>query len=183
MHTNIASAPSVVATCMIMGATYIIPISTTNKENSRNNQPIFVYSSSNLSMIYNKVAYDRVVNNDGGRNMVFNDKMLKNFDKLQEISKLEYDWNENGAEPFSEHLITAVRELIMFLDPQPSIFPTACESIQIEYYKDNGDYLEFEIYDINNIKLFKVSSSEIQTSTFSDFEDIQREVNSFYGFK
>ena len=38
---------------------------------------------------------------------------LKNFDKLQEISKLEYGWNGNDAEPFSDHLITAVRELII----------------------------------------------------------------------
>ena len=183
MNTNIAPASSVVATCIIMGVTYTIPISTTNKENSRNNQPIFVYSSSNSSMIYNKVAYNRVVNNDGGRKMVLNDKKLKNFDKLQEISKLEYGWNGNDAEPFSDHLITAVRELIMFLEPQPSIFPTACESIQIEYHKDNGDYLEFEIYDIDNINLFKLISSEIQTSNFSDFDEIQREVNSFYEIK
>ncbi|KJE25644.1 hypothetical protein LG52_3208 [Geobacillus kaustophilus] len=36
---------------------------------------------------------------------------------------------------------------------QPKLFPTARDSIQLEFEKENGDYLEFELFE-NKIDVF-----------------------------
>ena len=54
---------------------------------------------------------------------------------------------DNGANSFSTKLIEKCREIAMQLAAEPFICPTACGSIQFEYEKENGDYLEFEIYE------------------------------------
>lgn len=66
---------------------------------------------------------------------------------LSEIEKLKADWNDNGASAFSSKLIEKCRGIVMQLASEPFICPTACGSIQFEYEKENGDYLEFEIYE------------------------------------
>ncbi|APO46803.1 hypothetical protein BS614_24005 [Paenibacillus xylanexedens] len=70
----------------------------------------------------------------------------RNLVTIQEIKKLDDNWNDNGAEKFEEELISTVISIVTFLDFQPYIFPTARKSIQLEYEKSNGDYLEMEIY-------------------------------------
>lgn len=66
---------------------------------------------------------------------------------LSEIEKLKDNWNDNGASSFSPKLVEKCREIAMQLAAEPFICPTACGSIQFEYEKENGDYLEFEIYE------------------------------------
>lgn len=66
---------------------------------------------------------------------------------LSEIEKLKDNWNDNGASAFSSKLIEKCRGIVMQLASEPFICPTACGSIQFEYEKENGDYLEFEIYE------------------------------------
>ena len=66
---------------------------------------------------------------------------------LSEIEKLKDNWNDNGASAFSSKLIEKCRGIVTQLASEPFICPTACGSIQFEYEKENGDYLEFEIYE------------------------------------
>lgn len=66
---------------------------------------------------------------------------------LTEIEKLNDNWNDNGASAFSSKLIEKCKKIAMQLASEPFICPTACGSIQFEYEKENGDYLEFEIYE------------------------------------
>lgn len=66
---------------------------------------------------------------------------------LSEIEKLKDDWNDNGASAFSSKLIERCRGIVVQLASEPFICPTACGSIQFEYEKENGDYLEFEVYE------------------------------------
>lgn len=61
---------------------------------------------------------------------------------LNEIAKLKDNWNNNGANSFSAKLIEKCRGIVMQLAAEPFICPTACGSIQFEYEKENGDYLE-----------------------------------------
>lgn len=75
--------------------------------------------------------------------------------KLNEIAKLENNWNNNGANSISAKLIEKCREIVMQLAAEPFICPTACGSIQFEYEKENGDYLEFEIYE-DRIEVFYI---------------------------
>lgn len=72
---------------------------------------------------------------------------------LDEIAGLDNNWNNNGASSFSTKLIEKCRGIMMQLAAEPFICPTACGSIQFEYEKENGEYLEFEIYE-DRIEVF-----------------------------
>lgn len=76
--------------------------------------------------------------------------------QLDEIEKLPYNWNENNAEPFSKKLIDKCRGIISNLTVIPRIYPAANNSIQFEYYKSDGELLEFNVFE-NNITMFKRS--------------------------
>ena len=66
-----------------------------------------------------------------------------------EVAGLEDNWNENGAKKFSNNLLKKVYTLLCSLAIQPLLYPTACGSIQLEYEKENGEYLEFEVFEEN----------------------------------
>ena len=78
---------------------------------------------------------------------------LSPYDSLDEISKLEDNWNGNGASKFSSELIDKCKYLLSKLHEDPEIFPTACGSIQFEFEDKNGNYLEFEIYE-DKVEIF-----------------------------
>ena len=105
--------------------------------------------------------------------------LKSNLEKLEEFKKLEFNWNGNNAEPFSEALIEKAKSVLFSLRVQPEIFPTARKSIQFEYEKDNGDYLEIEIFE-GFAKFFQVIG-EIETSDKIDFSKIFYKINEFYG--
>ena len=69
---------------------------------------------------------------------------------LNDIAHLKRDWNGNNANPFPASLIEKCTTLISQLEVQPFISPTAYGAIQMEYEKENGDYLELEIYQVIN---------------------------------
>lgn len=95
-------------------------------------------------------------------------RLEANLIKLEDISKLEYNWNGYNAKPIPKEIIEKVKEVIIKLgnDRQPEIFPTGRETIQIEYEYDKKElyyviekdfhipklkeskerYLEFEFY-------------------------------------
>ena len=105
----------------------------------------------------------------------------KNNEILDQIASLKNNWNDNGAEAFSKEIIQRSRDLITTLDRQPMIFPTANDSIQFEYEKENGDYLEFELFENGKCKLFHQSPDEKYDRRFIDPENMNAEVNRFYG--
>ena len=97
--------------------------------------------------------------------------------------QLEDGWNGNTARAFEKQLISMVRRIITALDVQPELFPTACDSVQFEYEKENGAYLEIEINLEDTWEVFEVSSDgqEKYSSIEADVEAIAKVVNSFYG--
>lgn len=68
--------------------------------------------------------------------------------KILEFAEYKDNWNENGASSFSKKVIKNALELEKYLyigdNIIPDIFPTACNSLQIEY-EDENRYLEIEI--------------------------------------
>ena len=76
---------------------------------------------------------------------VFSLELKENLKKLDEISSLKKNWNVNQAKPIRKKIIKRSKVLVIDLDKQPQIFPTANESIQIEYDGINNSYLEFQI--------------------------------------
>ena len=74
-----------------------------------------------------------------------NEDKTENLKKLDEISALKEDWNGNGAPAFSPALIKKARALVKALSIQPEIFPTALETIQLEFDNKHHDHMEIEI--------------------------------------
>ena len=106
-------------------------------------------------------------------------KMLVNLNKLHEYSQLEYNWNDNRAEPFEKELINLAWKKINELEIQPDVFPTACDSIQFEYEKENEDYLEFEIY-TDRIEVFRIIGENKEGFDLPIDEDLNKIVNEFH---
>ena len=103
---------------------------------------------------------------------------------LDEIAKLDDNWNNNGAGPFSAKLIEKCRGIVAQLEAEPFICPTACGSIQFEYEKENGEYLEFEIYE-DRIEVFLDTPSngkqEFDLKGSSATDKMKQLVVDFYG--
>ena len=109
--------------------------------------------------------------------MPFNDIMINNLKLIDDIGKLDDNWDGYDAPGFvvKESLIRFCKEIVSCLGfNQPSIFPTARKSIQMEYEKNNGEYLEFEILEINKISYFQIRT---------DKQEIEKELSSIAELK
>lgn len=106
-------------------------------------------------------------------------KSMDNLKKLNRIAGLKDDWNLHGASSFSESLLKLCRNLLLKLNRQPDIFPTANNSIQFEF-KNKDDYLEIEIFDdLSHIEYYmKKGGKEIEKSTV--VQDVIKVVDQFY---
>lgn len=98
--------------------------------------------------------------------------LQENIKTLTEIGELEDNWNQYGASKFESDLILKCIRFISVvdLDYQPEIFPSARQSVQIEFEPDENHYLEFEIF-IDRIKLYKridTSKTFLENITESD---------------
>lgn len=115
--------------------------------------------------------------------IVLNDELLFNLRKLSEIRSLKDGWDGNGASAFSTKLIEKVNRILLFLDVQPEVFPTADDSIQLEYDGPNKSYLEFQIFETDDIEVFCINrdGSEKEWSIKSDIKSLNGVVKDFYG--
>lgn len=112
---------------------------------------------------------------------VFSMEKIIGLNTINEISKLKFNWNGNKAEPFSESLVQKSIKVLNSLEYTPEIYPTACNSIQFEYEKESGEYLEFEIFD-KYINVFMIHDDESEEEfTENDIDKIKKLVNEFYG--
>ena len=69
------------------------------------------------------------------------------YKKFINIRGFENNWNGYGAEPIPEVTIKRAEKIARLLNNQKmSIFPTAGDSIQIEF-NDNGIYLEIQVFE------------------------------------
>ncbi len=125
-----------------------------------------------------RVAY--YINGDKMNSMVIDQSLIDSNKTFDEIISLKDNWNGNGAEHFEEDFVNTVRMSVLKLKPQPEIFPTANNSIQIEYENDLGDYLEFEVFD-DHIKMFKMQHDNSHSvENLYDYKDVQKEINRLY---
>lgn len=111
-----------------------------------------------------------------------------NEKKLEIIRNLKNNWNYYGAKPITKEILNIASHLIKELIIQPKIFPTANGSIQLEYYDriHPNKYLEFEVIDRKNIKMYQKQQNNISASSIIDYDNIQKINNiiiRFYGIK
>lgn len=83
-----------------------------------------------------------------------NGKLEANLRVMNEIAGLKDGWNGNGAEAFSSELMNRCRGILRRLEVQPDVFPTGEDSIQFEWEKDDGSYLEMEVFEDGRISMY-----------------------------
>ena len=83
------------------------------------------------------------------------DKQLEeNLENLKAISKFKKNWNY-GADPFPGDFIRWIRIILLNIDIQPQMFPTAAGSIVFKYEEYTDDqYLQFDLNINRNITMF-----------------------------
>lgn len=110
-------------------------------------------------------------------------KHNSNLLKLESFKELKYDWNGNGAEPIPEKVISECKQLFLLSDLPLSFefFPTAAKSIQIEFEKENKDYLEINIYE-DRIEVFQIINKKEteHTMEISKKHEVEQIVTKFY---
>jgi hypothetical protein len=108
--------------------------------------------------------------------------LMSSLKTLDKIAQLKDNWNHNSAPAFNPDLLRLTRWLVVSLPVQPEIFPTACNSIQLEYGNESKEYLEFEVC-INKIIAFMVDKkgqeSEV-TLKLDEYIKINNMVADFY---
>lgn len=109
----------------------------------------------------------------------------RNLRTLENIQKLENDWNGYGAESFPTDVISLSRDIVMILDYQPEIFPTGRQTVQMEYELSDRSYLEIEVYE-EKIKIMEVPQRRYsEAKTFEllarEYSKIATVVNNFCG--
>lgn len=130
-----------------IGASFTFPnFVSTNVMPLEHNSSLYAYNSGdNITSYFPKEAVSTM-------------KLNENIQRIEQIKTLTENWNGYGANSFSTQLLERVKSIIMNLSIQPDIFPTAQNSIQLEYEKDDGEYLEFEIFENGDIRQFSISS-------------------------
>lgn len=105
-----------------------------------------------------------------------------NLKKLEEISSLKNNWNGNGAPAIPQVLIKKTRALLKTLAIQPEIFPTALETIQLEFDNPNHDHMEIEIGISDKAEVFVApyDDSEYCEEIRSTAASINKRVMAFY---
>ena len=121
--------------------------------------PIIIPTTPASNTVYNDGTITITV--AGLRGFTMNNPLQKSIKTLEEISQLRDNWNENGAEPFSDQIIKRCISLVEKLSTQPDIFPTAQKSIQFEWYTPFGNYLEIEIFEDGHCSTLKKENNTL----------------------
>lgn len=116
--------------------------------------------------------------------------IMKRKDNLAKISRFEelaFDWGGNGERAFNAELLNKLRTIVPLLARQPSMYPTADATVQLEYYDDRADsidekYLEFEVYeDITQVYMVDRYGNERNATIKTEVDQMNKVVNDFYG--
>ena len=105
--------------------------------------------------------------------------LQSNINKLNSFRDLPDNWNGIGGEKIDNDVINTSLSIIPLLSHQPHVFPTGRGSVQLEYEKKNGDYLEFEIFKDKQIEMF-LSISDTEISKEIKLDEIVKYVNEFF---
>ena len=107
----------------------------------------------------------------------------KKYNELNILLKNDIkEYNIDKDKVCSDILITKMSLLLMLLKVKPEIFPTNRNSIQFQYEKDNGDYLEFELLEDGSVNILEIKDNNIILDTKWLYSEIVQKVDEWYGF-
>lgn len=103
-------------------------------------------------------------------------EMNKNLTAINNLRNFKDNWNGYNAKAFSSELCDFAELIIKKLgeENQPKLFPTGRGSIQLEYEKENSEYLEFEIFSPTRIELFQILENQEEINRNITFDDIKK---------
>lgn len=110
-------------------------------------------------------------------------ELTRNLAKLDDIRALKKNWNGNGARKISKKIINRTRSLLIALDRQPQVFPTANDSVQIEYDGNEHAYLEFQVTKKTRLPFYMVDKTGTEKTGDIPFSAsaVNELVEQFYG--
>ena len=103
-----------------------------------------------------------------------------NLGILDSFLNLKPNWNCYSAVGFTEAHIDIVKSLIKTLPYQPEVFPTARESVLLEYEKGNGEFLSFEIRKNGGIDMFSIHNDGETIEVKTNKEDMIEKIDQFF---
>lgn len=90
-----------------------------------------------------------------------------NYRRILDISHFGEGWDGYNAPPIPAKVISRTKGLLVMLPDGARVFPTGRRTIQLEYHKDDDNYLElevsetsFEIYSLKDNEEFEDSVQE-----------------------
>ena len=180
-NIHIPALPNAKTFCA-MAAVLVLAASTTGTASV----PVQTFAASQNTFFSTDTA-NRNSYNNGNISLWLEGDSVMSVDKAQslarllEIEQLQDNWNRNGANCFSNSILSFARKIVMNLLIQPAIFPTARDSIQLEYENDLGDYLELELFENERIKMFSFDHTVKSLTEEINYDSINKVVSKFYG--
>lgn len=110
-------------------------------------------------------------------------QLFNNQQRLHLMSSLKKGWDGEEAGEISSITLQHLQWIIGELVHQPLLQPTVAGTVQLEYEKSNGDYLEIEVFD-NQLEIFTSLSNgdeALITSSEVSAGRINQELYRFYG--
>jgi len=108
-------------------------------------------------------------------------KQTKNFIKLHSYESLEEGWDGYDAPPVPKSVIDRAINIVSHpeLKNQPEVFPTARESVQLEYHKPNENYLEIEVFS-DYFNIYEDFCGSEKEEELKDINSVVRVINEFH---
>lgn len=106
-------------------------------------------------------------------------KIGDNYFKLLSYADLEKGWNGYGAKKISPAVIKRTKSLLLSLEFQPKIFPTGRGSVQVEYYKDDSNLIEIEIF-YNRYSVYSVDNGNEYENEHCPLADVKTRLMNFH---
>jgi len=116
-----------------------------------------------------------------GDNAMESIALQANLKKLKSFEAYADNWNGYGAPRFEKSLVSLAENVLRKLDHQPEVFPIAGGAIQLEYEKESGEYLEFEILENEDAHCLSVDKDGKEREFDVALDQINKVVNDFYG--
>lgn len=151
-----------------------------NRENSVSSD--LVISTRSKTTLSNTTKMLRFKNGIGQSSYIvsnMNSEKDKLLNRINEFLLLENNWNGYGASKFNTTVINKVRNIIYSLHRIPEVYPTGRDSIQVQFEKNNGDYLEFEVFE-NEIICLRIIGENENEFTLKTNNEIQENILNFY---
>lgn len=158
----------------------LVSVSTNNIYSVNLNSALY----NNNHIVYKTINADTELKDNKTEQITIESKYLNSLSKLNTILCLRNNWNNNGAKAFRNEFIERVRNVIMELEVQPEIFPTANNSIELVYTKKDDSYLSYEIFDNKRqceIFVTNPQGKYYKNDFFVDSSKMNKYTNSFYG--